>query len=387
MKREIRMAVASIPLAAIVACAPTPPPSEIEAIRAEGIRLRETQPGAPVGGGGSVAQAKAFAATGESEEIDFWLLDSVPSPADMKELRAAFDGAGGRHVQLLKPGEKYSRPSAAATLAVKGELGGKILAAASDRVVAIAPDGKVVWQKRGCGNIHCARRHGEFVYYSNGSLYRVPYGCGEWTRPEPVWKSPKPAGGGVLCFDLAGDSAVLAVNSTCEVVELDLRTLKETVRFPVDARLADGTAPGAHGSLRSVRKTPSGTYLVCCASAQTVREYDRSGKPLRETKIPVFAFDAIVLADGSIAVSHVTGITVYGPDGAVRRTILPSDVPGSANFTSLQELPGGNLVVGSWANGADPSKVVAFEITPDKRPVWTLASPTDVNMMGVTLEK
>ena len=55
----------------------------------------------------------------------------------------------------------------------------------------------------------------------------------------------------------------------------------------------------------------------------------------------------------------------------------------AANFTALQLRPNGNLVVGTWANGAaDASHAGAFEVTPEKKVVWSLASSTDVNMMS-----
>lgn len=79
--------VAAAALVACAACTSTPP-AQLEDIRAAGQRLRERHPGKPVGGQGTLAEAKAFAASGESEEIDFWRLTSAPSPAELAELRA-----------------------------------------------------------------------------------------------------------------------------------------------------------------------------------------------------------------------------------------------------------------------------------------------------------
>lgn len=377
-------------VAVLAGCASVPPPSEIEAIRAEGARLRERMPGKAVGGGGTLAQAKAFAATGESEEIDYWRLTTEPTADERADLRAAFDGAGGRAVQILGPEETWKRPATASRLAVAGLLSGPILAAGTDRVFLAGPDGVVKWEKRGCGNVHCVRRYGKFVYYSNGAIYRVPSGSRIWACPERVWMPANVAGGGALCFDLTpAGTLVIAVNSICEVVEFDIRTRVEIVRFPVDAKDAKGEMPGAHGKIRCVRKTEKGTYLVSCAGAETVREYDKTGKLVWSVKAPAFTFDAMRRPNGNTVVSHVTGLTEFAPDGTAVWTLAPSDIPDikAANFTALQLRPNGNLVVGTWANGsADATHAGAFEVSPDKKVVWAVASPTDINMMSAVRE-
>ena len=96
--------------AALVACAActSTPPAQLEAIRAAGQRLRERHPGKPVGGQGTLAEAKAFAATGESEEIDFWRLISDPSPAELAELRAMVVRIGAGHG--LREGQRVRGP-------------------------------------------------------------------------------------------------------------------------------------------------------------------------------------------------------------------------------------------------------------------------------------
>ena len=374
--------------AALVACGActSTPPAKLEDVRAAGRRIREREPGKPVGGQGTLAEAKSFAASGESEEIDFWRLTSVPSSAELAELRAAFDGAGGRAVQILRPGEEFRPVSPTHALKVSGDLPGDVLLTGTDRVLRVGPGGHVAWEKRGCGNVHCACVHGNFVYYSNGAVYRVPRTGTAWSNPERVWMPANVVGGGVLCFDMTPEgSLVMAVNSTCEVVELDLRSRIELARFAVDARNTEGKLPPPHGRIRCAHKTASGTYLVACAGAETVREFDRAGQVVWSVKAPAFVFDAVRRPNGNTVVSHVTGLTEYTPDGTACWTLKPEDVPDlkAANFTALQLRPNGNLVVGTWANGAaDASHAGAFEVTPEKKVVWSLASSTDVNMMS-----
>lgn len=372
-------------LTACAACTSVPP-SQLEEIRTAGRRLRERQPGKPVGGQGTLAEAKAFAAAGECEEIDYWRLNAAPSQAEHAELRAAFDGAGGRAVQILGPEDEIGHVHPAHALTVSGDISGDVLAVGTDRVFLAGPGGHVSWEKRGCGNVHCAYVYGNFVYYSNGAVYRVPRTCTALANPERVWAPEDSAGGGVLCFDITPEgSLVMAANSTQEIVEMDIRSRIVLTRFKVDARNAAGALPPPHGRVRCVRKTSAGRYLVACAGAETVREFDRAGQVVWSVKAPTFVFDAARRPNGNTVVSHVTGLTEYSPDGKVVWTLTPEDVKhiNAANFTALQLLPNGNLVVGTWANGApDASRAGAFEVTPEKKVVWSLASPTDVNMMS-----
>lgn len=373
-------------MAIVTGCTTVLPPSELEAIRAAGAQSRERLPHHAVGGYGTLAQAKALVATGESEEIDYWRLAQEPTADERADLRKAFDGAGGRAVQILGPSEKFVRRPVAAALRVCGTPTVPVLAAGTDRVMCVLPGGGLQWEKRGCGNVHCVQQVGNFIYYSNGSLYRVPAVSDKWANPQLVWRPEDVTGGGVLCFDLtAQKTLVFGVNSTCEVVEFDPVTAKVLVRFPVDVRNEKNETPSAHGRLRCVHKTAEGTYLVSCAEAAMVREYDAKGCCVKSLKTPCFTFDAVKRPNGNIVVSHVTGLTEYAPDGQAVWTLKPDDLPGlgTANFTALSLQPNGNLVVGTWANGAsDASRAGVFEVTPEKRVVWALASSTDINMMS-----
>ena len=377
-------------LAAVAGCTTALPPSELEAIRVTGARSRERLPHHAVGGYGTLEQAKALIATGEAEEIDYWRLAKPPRDDERAALRKAFDEAGGRAVQILGPGEEFRRRDAAAAMRVCGTMPYDVLAAGTDRALLVDEDGAVAWEKRGCGNIHSVVRRGRFIYYSNGSLYRVPLSQDKWANPQLVWRPEDVTGGGVLCFAPTDEGTfVMGVNSTSEVVEFDPQTAKVVTRFAVDAKNAKGELPPPHGRIRSVHKLgwgKYGTYLVCCAGAETVREYEGWGKCIWSVKAPAFVFDAVRRPNGNTVVSHVTGLTEYTPEGKVAWTLTPADLPDLkvANFTALDLCENGNLIVGTWANGTpDASHVTAFEVTPAKRVVWALASSTDINMMGV----
>lgn len=130
-------------LALVCGCASLPP-SELEAIRAAGVRSRERLPRNPVGGAGSLAQAQAFVATGEAEEIDYWRFAAEPTSADRDALRTALDGAGGRAVQILGPDEKFVRRAYAPALQVTGRLDAPVLLAGTDRALLVDANGHLV---------------------------------------------------------------------------------------------------------------------------------------------------------------------------------------------------------------------------------------------------
>ena len=359
----------------------------LERLRERGAAARAADPRATVTGGGAHAGdafAQAFLALGEAEEVDAWQV-ADPTPERVARLRAAFDGAGGKAVRLVDlRGRPLEKPLPACAARWTGTPPEAMLAAGSGRVVLFSPDGKVRWSRTGCGNVHQVQEHGGYVYYANGDLYRCRLPA---TRAELVYRPRVRTGGGVLGFEVQpnGD-IVLALNASGEIVELDGKTGRETVRFAVNTARADGKEPGAHTRLRMVHKTPAGTYLVCCAGASAVREYGADGRLVWEQAVPALAFDARRRANGNTLVAHLTGVTEYTPDHRAVWSFACADAPALnlAFLCGIQERANGNLVVGTRANGApDATRATAFEVTRDKRIVWAHFPAQDRNMMTV----
>ena len=112
-------------------------------------------------------------------------------------------------------------------------------------------------------------------------------------------------------------------------------------------------------------------------------KYDKNGKLLWEQDAPPFAFDCLRRENGNTIVSHLDGVTEFTQDHKPAWKISCADFPELklAFLCGLQERRNGNLVIGTWANGS-PSreKTTAFEITRDKKIIWTHRS-ADANMM------
>ena len=357
----------------------------LEIVRAMASGVRAADPSAAIGAGGPCATddfAKAFIGFGESEEIDFWQI-ADPTPERVKMLRGLFDSAGGRAVRLVDAkGASLDPVAKTAPSRIDGTLPSPLLVAGTGRAYVLEPNGKISWLRTGCGNIHRVQRCGDSVYYSNGDLFRcrLPH-----TKAELVYRPKSRVGAGVLGFEvMPNGNVVLAVNSTDEIVELEAGTGREIVKFRADPKNAKGETPGAHGHLRMIRKTATGTYLVCCAGASCVREYDARGKLVWEQSVPVMAFDCWRRANGNTLVSHITGVTEYTPDHREVWSFKADELPelGLSVLCGIQELANGNLMIGTWANGElDASKATAFEITREKKLVWAWRPNADRNMM------
>lgn len=263
---------------------------------------------------------------------------------------------------------------ACAASPVKGRMAEPLLVCGGGRAFLVAPDGHVAWNKSGCGNIHRVWYHAGWVYYANGELRRVDVVSG---KDESVYK-PAPREG-VFGFEiLKNGNIVVAENATDHITELQAGTFKPIVRFKGNPANAQGKIPGGvHHHYRMIRKTPAGTYLVCCSSAQVVREYDKTGKLLWEQPTPALAFDCLRRANGNTLVSHLNAVTEYTPDHRIAWQFACGDAPALklANLCGIWEQKNGNLVIGTYANGVeDGSRTTAFEVTREKKIVWQYAA-------------
>lgn len=255
---------------------------------------------------------------------------------------------------------------------LKGRPPETLIACGGGSVWLLAPDGKVTWKKDRCGNIHRAMKHGDKVYWSNGSVWvtDIPTGKTElYCRPTPR--------DGTYGFDIAKNgNIVIAENGTDFITEMKIDTKEVVARFKGDPRRTDGKMPGAHHHYRMVSKTDAGTYLVCCSGANIVREYDASGKLIWEQPTPALAFEAFRRANGNTLISHLDAITEYTPDHKVVWRFSCKDAPELklANLCGIHERANGNLIVGTYANGVeDGSRTTGFEVTRDKKIVWSYA--------------
>ena len=164
-----------------------------------------------------------------------------------------------------------------------------------------------------------------------------------------------------------------------EIVDAEDKIVKE-IPLVVDK-------PNSHRDTRRARKLANGHYLVCHELDGTVREYDDTGKVVWSYKLDLAnrpatpghkghgteVFNAIRLPDGNtlIAGGNNNRVIEVTPEGKVAWSIDHDELPGIklAWVTSLQRRPNGNVIVGNTHAG--PENPQLFEVTRDKKVVWT----------------
>jgi hypothetical protein len=138
---------------------------------------------------------------------------------------------------------------------------------------------------------------------------------------------------------------------------------------------------------RMARKLPNGNYLVPHLLAFKVKEYSPKGEVVSEFKTDLpevggrteenWPFTAIRLENGNTLVNltHGNKTVELDPAGKIVWKVTNNDLPGKpfADPCGAQRLPNGNTVIASYAAAAKAVKV--FEITRDKRIVWTYEGP------------
>ncbi|MBI1372523.1 MAG: PQQ-binding-like beta-propeller repeat protein [Phycisphaera sp.] len=133
-------------------------------------------------------------------------------------------------------------------------------------------------------------------------------------------------------------------------------------------------APGGTQHTRLMRMTDDGHYLVAAENPGVVTEYDNDGKVVWDYLIKTRVYGAIRLRNGNTLVASGNGHSVVEvtPDKQIAWEIK-DQAPGTKIslgwMTCLQELPNGNYLIGNCHAGPDNPQI--FEITHDKKVVWT----------------
>lgn len=173
------------------------------------------------------------------------------------------------------------------------------------------------------------------------------------------------------CRRLANGNTLVAEQGPCRVLEVD-RDGKVVRTTPLTT-----TEKGYHLQVRNVHKLASGNILAAHEGEGAVREVDPDGKPVWEYKGVENTGDAIRLPNGNTLIAGATQkrLIEVTPKGEVVWEFAAKDAP-ELNLTwvsSLQVLKNGNYVVGNFLRGQEGKGAHAFEVTKDKKVVWTFA--------------
>jgi hypothetical protein len=263
----------------------------------------------------------------------------------------------------------------------------RVLAQDKGHVALVGKDGKVEWE------VECKYNSHDIHLLPNGNLllHTGPATVTEMTpAKEVVWRyEAKPVGDNkgrveVHAFQRLPDGATMVAESgNRRIVEVD-KAGKVVREVPLTVK-----RPDAHRDTRMVRKLATGNYLVCQEGDGVVREYDPAGKVVWEYALDLAGrkaspghgpeghgtdvYGAVRLPSGNTVIAGGNNNRVFEVDraGKVVWSIDQKELPGItlAWVTTLHALPNGNLIVGNCHAGPDQPQL--FEVTRDKKVVWT----------------
>lgn len=263
----------------------------------------------------------------------------------------------------------------------------RVLAADKGRVAIVDADGKVEWEVANKHEVH------DLTMLPNGNVL-MPTGPTTVVEITPekkeVWKyeaKPKAGYAGrieIHAFQRLDDGRTMVAESgNARIVEVD-KDGKVVVAVPLTV-----DRPHPHRDTRMARKLPSGNYLVCHEGDGKVREYDPTGKVVWTYTLDLGGrprspghgpeghgtevYGAVRLASGNslIACGNGNRVIEVTPAGKTVWELKQDELPGIklAWVTTLHVKENGNVIVGNCHAGPDNPQL--FEVTRDKKVVWT----------------
>ncbi len=232
-----------------------------------------------------------------------------------------------------------------------------------NKVCLVGKDGKIVWQ-------HPARRPQDvWVLPNKNILFSHVKGAKEVTIDKKVVWEFKTTGRNEVhaCQPLPGGIVMIAESGPMRIIEVDRQgNITKEVKLTTKCR-------GAHGQMRCARKIANGNYIIGQYSDGVVREYDGTGRIVREIKQKP-AFGGIRLPDGNTLIATGDGHRIYeiDKDDNVVWEIKEHELPGNPLrfIAGMQRLPNGNTLVCNWGgHGHVGKQPQIFEVTRDKKVV------------------
>ena len=263
-----------------------------------------------------------------------------------------------------------------------------------DRNIFILRGGKIAWSysdPAGKGEISDA------VMLSNGNiLFAHQFGVTEITPDKKVvWNYEPPAGHEVHTALPIGNDRVLYIQNGDPALLRVVNTVTGVTEKEITLKTKQPSS--THGQFRHARLTSRGTLLVAHMDLNKVVEYDSDGNEV--WSFPANRpWSATPLKNGNVLITDNDGVREVTHRGDIAWSFSPADLP-AYKFDHLQlawRLPNGNTVVNNWvdewhptpADTAAPQQaplqapLQAMELTPDKHPVWVLASWTAPENLG-----
>jgi outer membrane protein assembly factor BamB len=239
-----------------------------------------------------------------------------------------------------------------------------------NRIIEVSAEGKLVWEHQVpslCVIVQpLPNRH---VVYAYGGK---PTGAREVDREgKVVWEVVRPCPQALSCERLPNGNTLIGEQGPCQAVEISpTGAVVSAVKLPT-------TETAYHQQLRTIHRLPNGNVLAAIEAEGAAREVDPQGKVVWEFTGLANVFEALRLANGNTLVGCGTQkrVVEVSPAGKVVWELTGRDVP-DVNLTwvtSLQVLKNGNYLIGNFLRGQEGRGAHAFEVTREKKVVWTFA--------------
>ncbi len=175
-----------------------------------------------------------------------------------------------------------------------------------------------------------------------------------------------------------GETMIVVLGNQPRLIEVDAQG-NTTRTVPIDPEQTENT----HMQTRMARPLPNGNYLAPHLFGYSVREYTPEGEVVADFQTDTehfggpdarnWPFTAIRTGEGTTVVGCTYGnrVVEFDAEGKIVWELTNDDVGGLIkDACGVQRLPGGNTVVTSYGQ-REPHAVKLFEVTPDKKVVWT----------------
>jgi outer membrane protein assembly factor BamB len=239
-----------------------------------------------------------------------------------------------------------------------------------NRIIELGADGKIAWEHKVPSLCVMFQRlaNGNVVYAYGGK----PTGVQEVDRDNKiVWNYVSKCPQVLSCERLANGNTLIGEQGPCQAVEVSpTGDVVATTPLPT-------TEKPFHQQLRNIHRLANGHILAAIEAEGAARELDAAGKVVWETTGLANVFEALRLANGNTLVACGTQkrIIEVAADGKIVWELTAKDVP-DVNLTwvtSLQVLKNGNYLIGNFLHGQEGKGAHAFEVTKDKKVVWSYA--------------
>lgn len=250
------------------------------------------------------------------------------------------------------------------------------------RLVELSVDGKVNWQQKlsVLSVVFAPIEDGHVLYAFAGS----PTGVREIDRDGKVVWEYLSKSAEVLGFErLPNGNVLLAEQGPCQAVEVD-RNGKIVSTVPLKT-----TEQTPHRQVRRIHRLKNGNILAAHEAEGVVREYDPDGKPVWEFGGLKNAFEAIRLENGNTLIGCGTQkkIIEVTPEKKIVWEFTSEDATelNLTWITSLQVLRNGNYLVANFLRGQEGKGAHAFEVTKEKKVVWTYGDHAAVKSITMAM--